>query len=1370
MIPITKMRLYPFKTKTLAFPDKRGIENYDIIYFPENTTFYESYFKLKIKRMFARKATIAKAKIPVLIVNGKTLAPYRALKLLPVIDIKEDENNTFIDSSQYMEALDAKFKKGSYRRPIVGNRVISYLQACKAKSPPNRKTILVYHIDYDKEFPKEIQYRRVFPLVWQLQKTKGFSFDYVLLAMSSGGSTVYTALKNETDSLPFGRVFSLIKGLDPRIPEQIVNLEEKKPDIASEKVVNKLVIADETEHSKLKDVVSNYLGDSGSLKVNRIVDRDDIPVDALSSVAAKSILYAVSGDKKGSEDEINKVPIDKRREKLQDLKDDLLPEIVEKNQYENSSRDGGMSDVNNLQINNKKEPSKVLNKRKVDFDVTFEKDMINSFKTLAKQGKFPLKIKSVKKSKVPVEPGNMKPSKSVRYTFVLTGENGKDHEIDIEVPQIQDDGSFLINGNKSFIIYQVILDPIYFIKEGLAKLETLYAAVSVHHKKTKYKSYYESRTGGFELPLILVLSYYMGFKQSMNLFGIKYKVSNEQPSDDSLYLSMTDNTWFLFENLNESQLRFINSFKEIPYKFTSETINDHSEIEKAIVSFTSNRNSIYVLGKVLKNIMEPVSVQILKTKLLPYTYPECIKYMADELAKGRVDKRNDLSHQRVRSSEVFAHQISKAIQTSYSEYESRRTVGDKDAEFRCDTRKIVQDIVNSQLMRPLENINPYEELSSLTRITPVGIGGLNDARGLTTNDRSIHESYYGNIDPMDTPEGGTIGVINQLTVDATITNARGSFKTKDGVDDKSGMLSPNTAVIPYIGSCDGARAMLACSQTKQALPIHGNEQPLVQTGYETIMTTMLSDSYIRKSPADGTVVKISENSIHIKDITGKIHKVSVDQDKLRSLQGQSSLNILSPVVKVGQKVKVGQIMAEGKHIKDGVISVGTNLLVGIMGWKGYAYEDGYIISDRIAKQKLSSESYQEITVFISKTDSIKFINEEGKDTRKGEPLIIRTSKDIEALAGLDDDELVEGQIIKKSPGGKIVSMEIYPNISLKQFPELIPQFDIFKKKYEETKGPFPEKFFEVMGGRKEYLKGIKIVFNIERVEESIVGDKLANNHGGKGVITYIEKAENMPVTPWGQPLDIILNPLAIIGRMNPSTIFEMYTGLIGKLLAYKIVKSTKEETITYIQSIYSALDKTENQKLSKQIIKGYTSMSAAAYNRYQKKIVDDGYIVPIIIPQFQNPSKEDIEKALKLIGGQNSYHLKLPEYGKNTKNKIAIGYLYYKKLEAQSEGKLSARSVGKYRGSTMQPVAGKKAGGGLRIGEFDTWAIIDHGAENVLRELFGPLSDDHETKNQIISDIIQNGEAAYREPKRSTTRDLMNVYLHGMMLDTTIGD
>ena len=175
-----------------------------------------------------------------------------------------------------------------------------------------------------------------------------------------------------------------------------------------------------------------------------------------------------------------------------------------------------------------------------------------------------------------------------------------------------------------------------------------------------------------------------------------------------------------------------------------------------------------------------------------------------------------------------------------------------------------------------------------------------------------------------------------------------------------------------------------------------------------------------------------------------------------------------------------------------------------------------------------------------------------------------------------------------------------------------------------------------------YYQGIRIIFKIERVEKSTVGDKLANSHGGKGVITSIEKFENMPVTPWGQPVDIILNPIAIINRMNPSTMFEMYTGLIAKFMAFRIVESNKVEAMKILSSVYKILDRTKNQKLSSSIISQFNSMSESSFNTYKKRIIDNNYIVPIIIPPFLAPQKEQIDAALSIVGAETSYHLKLP--------------------------------------------------------------------------------------------------------------------------------
>jgi DNA-directed RNA polymerase subunit beta len=672
-------------------------------------------------------------------------------------------------------------------------------------------------------------------------------------------------------------------------------------------------------------------------------------------------------------------------------------------------------------------------------------------------------------------------------------------------------------------------------------------------------------------------------------------------------------------------------------------------------------------------------------------------------------------------------------------------------------------------MSNLENINPTEELSCFTRIKPIGEGGVPDANAITKDARNIHESYYGNIDSMDTPEGGNVGITNQLAIGAALTNARGSFVDKNNLpDDKAGILGVNSAMVPFVGSCDGNRVMFAGSQGRQAIPINGSEQPLVQTGYESTLTHLLSDDYIKKAIDDGTIASVTDNSISIKLKTNRIQVISLEPTILRAGQGQSSLNYFRPIVKEGQRVKKNQIVAEGKHIKNGVISVGTNLLCAVMQWKGYSYEDGYIISDRVAKAKFTSSAYHEIEVLVKPNDNVHSINIQGALTKRGEHLLVRSSKEVEDIVGLSDDELQDGNIITKSPGGRIVSLEIYPNSPISKFPALKEEFSKFKQRYEEGKGTFPKNFTSKIGSDKMRFSGVLIRFKIEESQVAELGDKITNSYGGKGVIAKIEPYENMPMTPWGEHVDIILNPIAIINRMNPSTLKELYMSLISKFLAKRLAKmgtSKSDNALKLLDNVMTTIDGTKNKAYSKQYMKVIRGMSKKVYAQWIQEIVDKNYHLPLIVAPFQEPSLGDIKNAMKIVGAKESYPLMLKEFNTKTSKPIAVGWLYYKKLEQQSGIKMSARSTGLVNSQTRQAMAGGKKGGGQKIGEMDSWSIINHGATNVLREFYGPLADDHVTKDQIIADIIQSGSAEYRTPRTSPTKDLFDVYIKGMMIE-----
>lgn len=1437
MIRLDNIRLFPFKTNEIYFPGTTQSETpINLVFFPENSNFNLAYRNLRIQRRFVRYGTVLPSSVPYMQYKRELITQFLLFKLIPIRSCAKNTPNVFFDTTFYLTKLLSRYGKGSYRRPVVLDRIKEYLQFPQVQFPA-RQNILLYYVDTTQEIESDVFHKRAWVLVDLFKNEDFIGYDYILLSVWDGRKISYYCLKNKQDYLAWPRVMAILQSIKRSVTSD--QIENSVSDIVDDIIVTGTVDNQELVSGKIQSTETNIIpaetGDSVPIKPDRKIklvtkevnDKkisnkkiDVKPVENIKPVgdisnktkqaikqfltdrpklksmvqkqpitpytAQKIVLTSILQKNLKNRDlvakTVRKIDPSKYKQSIVSLQRNIVPNLLQHDNYKNESRSLVYKDAHINEINDNKNPSALLNKRKTDFTKSFEQDLINSFALLSKNQKYPLKLVSIKPVKVPVDPGNLRPSKMIRYDITLVDDMNKNHNVSIEIPEIQPDGTFLINGNVKYMMYQVIIDPIFFLKKGQGKLQTSYSTITMYLKETKYKSYFECYISGYTVPLSLLLSYYIGFDQMAKLFGFSYQVTtvNNIPQGAEA-IQFDDETAIVFNipqsNSNKHIIALINSIKEITTLKTAKQLFDKNELTNLIINQTDNRNSIFKIDQVIANIMEPIAVEVLKSKLLPTTLDKCLWYIAYYIGLGRVDMRNDISKQRLRCSEVMSYQIQKRILASYSQYQIDREHGNNDAVYYCDTREIVKNIVNSstsKLMRDLDNINPYDELSALTSVSPVGDGGVMNADGITNEARNIDSSYYGNIDSMDTSENANIGILNHLTIDALIGNNRGSFGKLDKSQDAgAGILSVCSAAVPYVNHNDGCRVMFSGSQGRQAIPIIGNQKPLVQTGYETIMTSMLSGSYVKKSYGDGIVKTINENVIQIQHKDG-IQTIELDHPVLKTSIGQikGSLNTFRPVVKVGQHVKDGQIVAEGKHIKDGVISVGCNLLVAMMGWKGYSFEDGYIISESVAKKIFTSMSYEEKEVLIAKEDNVKFIAESGTFTKSGDTLLIRTSKDIEEILGMDPDEVFEGQQVIKSPGGKILSIEIYPNISINKFPALIPEYLKFKKRWEETHGEFPKKFYNISsndGGVP--FNGIRILFRIERYDECVLGDKITNNHGGKGTLTLIEKDENMPITPWGERVDIMFNPLAVINRMNPGTIYELYTGLIAKTMARRVVAlgyKKNQQAIDLVSKIYRIMDNTKNKVLSTNLINSFKSLSEQQYTQFINQVIDDGYVMPIYVPQFKEPNSQMINEAMKILGLKKNYYLTLPEFHSKTMEPVAVGYLYYKKLEQQSSYKQSVRSTGRYNQTSGQATAGKAQGGGQRVGEMDTYALISHGATNTLKELFGPLSDDKRAKDEIISEIINTGSADYKEPDKSQSVNRLEVFLTGMMISNDI--
>jgi len=559
----------------------------------------------------------------------------------------------------------------------------------------------------------------------------------------------------------------------------------------------------------------------------------------------------------------------------------------------------------------------------------------------------------------------------------------------------------------------------------------------------------------------------------------------------------------------------------------------------------------------------------------------------------------------------------------------------------------------------------------------------------------------------------------------------------------SAILSTTSCMIPFVNHDEGARITMAVSQAKQAFPLKNTENPAVQTGYESIFSNMLSNNFIKKSPILGKTEEITDEYISIKDKNGIITNIDIKPIILRSGQGKNGLSIFKPTINIGDKVKPGDIIAEGANIKDGTISNGVNLLAAFMPWKGLNFEDGMIVSESAAK-RLTSLHQEEYTAILKENEDIALIVKVGDYVKKGDILISYSSTitDVESYNN-----------IRAGVNGKVVSIEIYDNLPEgSEVPELLkPQYNAFKKYFTKINKKYYKGTFK---DRNEKMEGLQIRFMVMEELSLVQGDKINNRHYNKGVISRVEKDEDMPLTPWGERIQIVYNPISIINRMNPGQLMEAEVGLISRELGRKMSIISRDKFQNVYAKILSFLDATPLKTYMKSTISNIKNLSDVEYNKIKDKVTKDGFI-PLIIPPFKGPSIDNILNALAVLGLKSRYPLKIKIEGEEKiTDPVSVGVIYVYKLEHLGEKKIHSRGLGPYVAKIFTPTQGKKKEGGRQIGEMDFYSLLSYNVPHVVDELLGPLSADHKTKQELISDIIRTGSADFREPKTNPVHNL----------------
>ena len=679
---------------------------------------------------------------------------------------------------------------------------------------------------------------------------------------------------------------------------------------------------------------------------------------------------------------------------------------------------------------------------------------------------------------------------------------------------------------------------------------------------------------------------------------------------------------------------------------------------------------------------------------------------------------------------------------------------------------------SSQLSQFMDQTNTLSGLTHRRRLSALGAGGLTRERA-PIEVRDVHPTHYGRMCPIETPEGPNIGLIGSLSSFATVNEfgfiqsryrkvAKGKLTdTLEWLDatqeenkviaqanaevDAKGMLvgpvlcrrngepelfdpedvdymdvspeqivSVGTALIPFLEHNDANRALMGANMQRQAVPLLVTEAPLVGTGMERRAAVDSRDVVISRSA--GTVTKLDAEHIIVEDSDGELESYELEKFK-RSNQG--TIIHQKPIVRMGDAIAKGDVLADGSSTDQGELALGSNMLVAFMSWEGYNFEDAIIISERLVKDDiLSSIHIEEYEV-------------DARTTKLGAEEITRDipNRSEESLKDLDERGIV--RIGAEVTSGDLLVGKVTP----KGETELTAEEKLIRAIFKEKAGEVRDTSLKVPHGEGGKIIDVK-VFNRENGDDlspgvnQLVrvyvakrrkiaeGDKLAGRHGNKGVISKIVPEEDMPFLADGTPIDMILNPLGVPSRMNIGQILETHLGWAAHRGWHPGGEAKNGEELERTFVATPVFDGATPEDVDQALIDWNQSHADSPI----RLSVDD-----------TDRSGRRCSGKMQLFNGRT---------GEPYDGKVTVGYMYMLKLLHLVDDKIHARSTGPYSLVTQQPLGGKAQFGGQRFGEMEVWALEAYGAAYTLQEMLTIKSDDTVGRVKAYEAIVKGENIA----------------------------
>ena len=820
-----------------------------------------------------------------------------------------------------------------------------------------------------------------------------------------------------------------------------------------------------------------------------------------------------------------------------------------------------------------------------------------------------------------------------------------------------------------------------------------------------------------------------------------------------------------FEELEEIDLEDLELSEKVYYPVMREILDENEDKESIINEIERRKKELCPKNIVKSDILAAVNYQ--------FNLFEGI---------GDVDDIDHLGNRRVRGvGELLQNQFRIGLARMERVVRERMTTQDPDLatpqgliNIKPVTAVIKEFFGSSQLSQFMDQTNPMSELTHKRRLSALGPGGLSrDRAGVEVRD--VHDSHYGRICPIETPEGPNIGLITSLTTYARI-NKYGFIETpyrkvgKDGhvtdeidyltadvednfiiaqanepldennrfINDRvSGrgingendiyprekveymdvspqqIVSVGASLIPFLENDDSTRALMGANMQRQAVPLLKSQAPIVATGIEHRAAKDSGVCVVSKNA--GEVVYVGDEKIRIKrDSDGEIDYYRLL--KFRRANQGTTIN-QRPIVKLGEHVDANEIIADGPSTEQGELALGKNILIAFTTWEGYNYEDAMLLNEQLVMDDVLT------SVHIEEHEC------EARETKLGAEEI---TKDIPNVGDDMKKNLDENGVIRigaEVKSGDILVGKVSPKGETELSPEERLLRAIFGEKAREVRDTsltVPHGESGIVVDVKEYNKkdGDELSPGVNKVirvfvatkRKIMVGDKMCGRHGNKGVVSRIMPREDMPFLPDGTPIQICLNPLGIPSRMNIGQVLEVHMGLAARTMGWKIATPVFD----------GALDTEIEEAL------------------------------------------EEAQKTAPYVNKTGKIRLRDGRTGEEFDNPVTVGVMYMLKLHHMVEEKIHARSIGPYSLVTQQPLGGKAQFGGQRFGEMEVWALEAYGASHTLQEMLTVKSDDVTGRVKTYESIVKGENVP--EPGTPESFKVLVKELQSLALDVELLD